>query len=151
MADHRAEQVLAAVKTTLEADGTFSVFRTSVDALSEALQQVPSAVIFQGDDDPRGDSGFEVLGSFNSVLTVHVDLWDAASGNESVETQLNELRKKVHIALMGSTRLGLSFVFNLAPAGAEEPEISEDGQALSGKLRTNWMVEYRTSVTDPSA
>jgi len=151
MADHRAEQILAAVKTTLEADGTFSVFRDHVDALTGTLQQLPAACIFSGDDVPRGDTGFEVIGSYDSVLTVYIDAWEQADRDTGVITKLMDIRKKIHIALMGSTRLGLSFVFNLSPAGADEPELSADGEAITGKLRTLWMMEYRSSVTDPSA
>lgn len=151
MADHRAEQILAAVKTQLEADGTFSVFRDPVDALSGTLQQIPAACIFVGDDEPRGEGGFEVIGSYDSVLMVFVDVWESADRGESVNTKLLDLRKKVHIALMGSTRLGLSFVFNLSPGGAEAPELSTEGEAVTGKMRTLWIMEYRSSVTDPSA
>jgi len=151
MADHRVEQILVAIETTLKADGTFSVFRAPLDALQNNLQDVPAACIFLGEEIPRGDTGFEVMGSYSAAVSVWVDVWDQADQSTNIETNLLELRKLVHIALMQSTRLGLAFVFNLAPLGADEPELSSDGSAISGKLRTNWLVEYRSSVEDPSA
>lgn len=151
MADHKAEQILAAIETTLLADGTFSVFRAHMDALRNNMQDIPAVCIFLGEEIPRGDSGFEVIGSYSPSMSVWVDVWDQADQNTNIETKLLELQKLVHIALMQSNNLGLGFVFNVAPLGADEPELSAEGQAISGKRRTNWLVEYRTDVEDPSA
>lgn len=151
MADHRVEQILEGFRTTLEADGTFSVYRAPLDALTNTLSDLPSACVFAGEEEPRGDDGYEVIGSYSGVQMVYVDLFDQADVTTNIESKLYALRKLVHIALMQSSRLGLSFVFNLIPAGAEGPELSEDGNAISGKMRTNWLVEYRSNVEDPSA
>ena len=150
MADHRIEQILAAIKTTLDADGTFSVYRAPLDALTGELSDLPSACVFAGEEIPRGDTGYEVIGSYSGIQTVYVDLFDQATATENIETRLYALRKLVHIALMQSSRLGLAFVFNLVPFGADEPELSSEGSAISGKMRTNWLVEYRSNVEDPS-
>lgn len=148
---HRAESILAAVESTLDGDDSFAVLRSPVDALNWELQQVPAACVFMGEEIPRGDNGFEVMGSYDAVMTIYIDLWDQADQSTNIETKLLELRKLTHIQLMQSNRLGLSYVINIAPFGAEEPELSPDGRALTGKLRSLWIVEYRTSVTDPSA
>lgn len=150
MADHKAEQILAAVETALDANGTFATLRAPVDALSGQLQQIPAACIFMGEEIPRGDNGFEVIGSYRAVMTIYVDVWDEGDRYTNIETKLNELRKKVHIALMETAQLGLSFVMNFAPFGADEPELATDGEAISGKQRTIWIAEYSTDVTNPS-
>jgi hypothetical protein len=151
MADHRAEQILAAVETALLVDGTFEVLRAPVDALSGTLQQIPAACIFTGESPPVDDDGFSVMGSLRSEMTGYVDVWDQADRSTNIETKLNDLRKKTHIALMMTARLGLSFVIDFRPIGADEPELSTDGEALTGKQRTLWIAEYNSSVTDPSA
>lgn len=151
MADHRVEQIMAAIITELESASGFDTFRAPVDAISGDAPSLPAVCVFQGLAEPRGEDGFEVIGSYRERLTIYVDCWDRGDQSVSVETKLNELRKLVHIELMTSSRLGLAFVFNVAPIGAEEPELSVEGSALVGKMRTNWLVEYSSSVTDPSA
>lgn len=151
MADHRIEQILEGFRTTLTAVGTFTVYRAPLDALTNSLSDLPCACIFAGEEEPRGDNGYEVIGAYSGIQTVYVDLFEQGDVTSNIESKLYELRKSVHIALMQSTRLGLSFVFNLVPFGSDEPELSTDGSAISGKMRTNWLVEYRSNVEDPSA
>jgi len=151
MADHFVEQIMSAIMTELESVGSFDVLRSPVDALSGNLSQLPAVCVWQGEAEPRdGEDGMEVMGSYRERQVVYCDCWERSDQSTSVETKLNELRKLVHIELMGSNLLGVSRVFNVVPQGAEEPELSADGNALVGKLRTIWLVEYASSVTDPS-
>lgn len=150
MADHRAEQILAAVKTTLSNVNSFETLRAPLDALSNELQEVPAVCIFMGEDPLQDDDGFQVMGSMRSIMTVNIDLWDQADRDTNIETKLNQLRKDVHIALMATPRLGLSFVIDFRPFGADEPDLSPDGEAITGMRRTIWIAEYNSSVTDPS-
>ena len=150
MADHRAEQVLNAVKAALASDGSFEVLRAPVDALTGTLQQIPAACLFAGEAIPRGEDGFEVIGSYREALEIFVDLWHQADRSSNIETKLNELRKRTHIAILQTAALGLSFVIRVIPAGTDVPELSASGDSITGKLRTIWVVEYSTSVEDPS-
>lgn len=152
MANHRAQQVLVAAKTQLDTDiSDASVFRRRLTSFSTDLQQVPAINVACGPDNPKGERGFELIGSFDSELALFIEIYAKNSDPETLEDELLDLRKQVHQSLMGSSRLGLDFVVDIYPAAAEQPEYETDGQADTGRIVLTWIVEYRSSVNDPSA
>lgn len=147
MADHRAEQIVVDVITTLTGlttTGT-NVFRGRVYPLQTA--NLPGLCVFQGPDRPQETSSYTHI---DSDLTVYVDIY-VKSSTAQVDTLLNQIRKEVVIALSASYTQGLSFVIDTVEGDADEPDLNGDSDQPAARLRTSWVFRYRRSRSDPSA
>lgn len=147
MADHRAEQIAAAFKTTLTGLTTTgaNVHRSRATPLPRA-DNLRALVIRLGEETVE-DQPFNFVGRF-LALQVHAYATDAVEAN--IETALNLMRKEITIALQAAPTLGLAFVIDTRE-GAVEYELAPDGEQVLGVARTQWLVQYRSSRADPSA
>jgi len=148
MADHRAEQIVADVITTLTGLTTTGdrVYRGRSYPLQSA--NLPGLCVFQGPDRPQTDTS--AYSHIDSDLTVYVDIYVKSSASQ-VDTLLNQIRKEIVIALSASYTQGLSFVIDTIEGDAEEPDLNGDSDQPVARLRTSWIFRYRRSRTDPSA
>ena len=147
MADHRAEEVVAAVRTAVQGLATTgaNVDRGRVESIPPA--GTPALRVYQGADtivDPWAQS---LLDSEIDV-TVEAFVTDSAT---NVETLLNQVRKEVNIALAADPTLGLAFVHALVELGAQRPLLSGDLTKPAAQMELQYRVKYRRSRTDPSA
>lgn len=149
MADHRAEQVLAAVQAAVTGLATTQarVDRGRDDDIDATL--TPALRVAMGDDlsiDPWAQS----LVDSNLEVSVFAHVHTSA---ENVETILNRIRKEVTVALLAGNppALGLSWVHAIVEVGAVMPDKNTAGAKPSGKLELKYIVKYRRSVADPSA
>lgn len=150
MADHRREQILDAIVSTLTGLVTTGtrVDRGRAYPLAESF--LPAILIYQGEDNPTPEESSEAVYQYiDSTLTVAVEA--CASSVTNSDQTLNQIDKEAWIALMATVNLGLPFVHYITPSGAQEPRLSGEGDRPIGYLRRNWIVHYRTSRADPSA
>lgn len=147
MDEHRAEQILVAVKAAVTGLTTTGdrVYRARVAPVSD--EQLPCLLVYMGPDDPQ-DPEDRSMRHFDSVLTVKVAavVKNAAA---QVDTVLNQIRKEVEIALGADTGLGLAWVIDSGFVGADEPDLGENDRPVASQV-LRWEVLYRRSYEDPS-
>ncbi len=147
MADHRAEQIAAAVTLNLTGLATTgnNVFRSRAQPI--ARTKLPALVIRLIGEDIVDES---VAGQMRRDLTIAVHAYVRSGTDSGVETTLNQIRKEVTIALQADHTQGLSFVIDTNEE-AVEYEITEEGEQTVGLVKTDIVIGYRTSRADPSA
>jgi hypothetical protein len=146
MADHRAEQIVAAVKTLVTglATTTTNVDRGRDDEV--AAEKTPALRVRQGEDVIVEPWAHALLDSELEVI-VEALVYDSAA---NVETKLNQIRKEVNIVLVADHTLGLSFVQGVVEMKAERPQLGTDQAKPSGSMEMIYRVLYRRSRLDPS-
>lgn len=147
MADHRAEQILAAVQTSVSGLTTTgaNVERGRADDVPAAA--TPALRVAMGDDrivDPWSDALLDSELEVSIFAMVH----DSAT---NVETKLNQVRKEANIALAANHTLGLAFVHAIVELGARRPNMSGESAKPAAAMELQYRVKYRRSRLDPSA
>lgn len=147
MADHRAEQVMAAVQTAVTSLATTGAHVDRGRAEEIPADQLPALRVEMGAD--------EIVDPWaQSLLDSDLDVSIFAYVHESatnVETRLNQVRKEVNAALMTNQTLGLAFVHAIVELGAGRPLKSGELAKPSAQQELRYRVKYRRSRTDPSA
>jgi hypothetical protein len=160
MADHRIELILEQIKALVLAGSTTNAgSKVTRGKNSQHLADDYSATphfaavnILQGADRPIGDEAYTNVAFQDCELEALIDLAVQAQAELVAETRLNALRTQVHKVLMVAPfNLGLGYVIAIYPAGADQPEVDADREFVVQKQRTRWRVQFRTSITDPSA
>lgn len=147
MADHRAEQILAAVQTSVTNLTTTGarVERGHADDIPAA--QTPALRVRMGDDTIVEPWAHQLLDSQLEV-SIYAVVHDSAA---NVETKLNQVRKEVNVALIANDTLGLAFVHSIVEVGARQPALSGELSKPVAAMELQYRVLYRRSRTDPSA
>jgi len=147
MADHRAEQILAAVQAAVTGLATTgaNVDRGRDAEIPEA--STPALRVYMGGDD-IGDPWAQALLDSELEVGVMAKVFDSAT---NVETLLNRIRKEVNVAIEADYTLGLSFVQIVNELGASKPLISEALAKPAATIDFYYRVRYRRSRGDPSA
>jgi len=143
-----AEQIMQAVIAALEAGVDADVFRGRVDPLAADTQFAIG--VFQGSELPVGDLGRQNMGFMDQELEVRTEV-AARSTQENIETDLNELRRQVHLLLMAANPLGLAYVIDVRPDGVDEPTLDGTTEQYTGTMVLNWIVYYRHQHDDAGA
>jgi len=147
MSDHRAEQIVATVKTKLTGLATTgsNVFRGRGNAIAEA--NLPAISLYLGDDKITGQY---TQAKIDGELTINVEAVVKTSASQ-VDTVLNQIRKEIAVALHADYTQGLSFVMDTVEGDASAPEISGEGEKPAAAMKLEWKFNYRRSRSDPSA
>lgn len=145
--EHRADQILDTVTAILKAAATEAGDNVDRGRLRAPTDETFINVLMGSDDPLNANIAFS-----DSELLVYVDLHVPA---DPAQTHLQDkallaLRKQVQITLMADRKLGLAFVTQIIPDGAQDPMRQAERELELNKLRTRWRVHYRTSITDPS-
>ena len=152
MADARAEQIMVAVKTAVTGLTTTGANVQRGQVYPHESNKLPALGVLMGPDVPAVELQTALL---DWELTVAIECAvqaDIYNGSESgIETDLAQIRKEVHAALFADHTLGLSFVLDIEPGPAQQPQISGDGNFPIGSMVLNFVIHYRTSRTDISA
>ena len=146
MADHKAEQIMDAVKTALTSLTTTgsNVVRGRAFAFAESTTDALS--IFMGDD----VSVNELMSGTSKEdwkLTFEVV---AHTKNTDPEQRLNLIKKEVVVALKADYTLGGKAIF-ITEKSWTKPEIFGDYDTRMGVCVGTFEALYRRSYTDPSA
>lgn len=147
MADHRAEQIVAAVVTKITGLTTTGarVYRGRLYPLQPT--ELPALLVYLGADTDGVTLGQSLR---ESVLNIGLDAVVKTVATQ-IDTLLNQVRKEVTIALAADHTQGLGFVLDSIEGDAAEPEPSGEVDQPTGRQRLNWQFRYRRSRTDPSA
>lgn len=148
MADHKAEQILAAVLAKVTGLTTTGSRVTRGRVYDLATADLPALGVFLGPDAPRSDGGSSSFRYLDGDLTVVVEAY-VKTASAQVDTQLNQIRKEVTIALQADVTQGLAFVLD-TQEGAADPTLDGSGDKPAGTLRMEWVLRYRRLRTDPS-
>jgi hypothetical protein len=153
MADARAEQIIAAIKTLLTGLATTGQNVQRGQIYEHEKAKLPALSITMGEDSPVSE---QQTGLVDWELTVSIqsvaEIIDAYTATESaLDTLLNLIRKEVHAAIMADHTLGLDFVIDISPGPANEPILSGAGSVPTGSQSIDFVVWYRTSRDDISA
>jgi hypothetical protein len=147
MPDHRAEQILAAVQTSVTGLTTTGQNVDRGRAEEIPVEKLPALRVAMGED-PIVDPWAQSLLDSELDVSVFGLAHDSAA---NVETKLLQIRKEVTIALMANQTLGLAFVHALVELGARKPILTGDLAKPAGAMEMRFRVKYRRSRTDPSA
>lgn len=147
MADHRAEQIMAAVQAAVTGltTTTTNVDRGREDDIPAA--NTPALRVSMGDDSIVEPWASQLLDSELDV-SVFALAHDSAA---NIETTLNKVRKEVNAALVANYTLGLAFVHAIVEVGARKPTLAGESSKPAGSMELQYRVRYRRSRTDPSA
>jgi hypothetical protein len=139
-----AETIMQTVVTNLAAGlSGVQVLRGRVDRLPAA--RLPVVAVFQGPDEPQEESAWPFL---TSLLEVRTAVADDGASEAAVEAALNDLRRRVHALLMTADPLGLAYVVDVIPGGADEPDLSGDADRITGSMVVRWGIHYRHRYDD---
>ena len=147
MALHRAEQIIAAVKTLVTGLTTTGANVDRGRGEEVAAELTPALRVYMGADTIVEPWAQQLLDSDLEVV-IEAKVHDAAA---NVETTLNQIRKEVNIALAADYTLALAFVHAIVEIGAGRPQISGDLAKPAASMELRYLVKYRRSRTDPSA
>lgn len=144
---HRAESILAAIKTQLTGLATTgaNVFRGRSVRLQD--NQHPALIIKMGADKRLAEYSQALM---DRALEVKIEI-RTKSSTDQLDTELNKIREEVTKALQAAPSLSLAYVIKLDELDADEPDESGEGNQPIGAQRMEWVVHYRRSYTDPGA
>ena len=142
MADHKAAQILAAIKTILT--GLATTGTNVFQSRAYALDSFPALNIKLGQDAPQSIHNIFT----DSELSVNIEIFVKVS-EELIDSTILQIRKEVQIALMADESQGLGFVLMTLPSGMAPPDISTEEQTI-GFAVLEFKFAYRSLLTDPS-
>jgi hypothetical protein len=146
---HRAEQVIDAL-VALQPVSDGQRFKNRTLSLSADDLELPAAVVSIGEDSPLDDDGASNLAFLDSLLTADCELVVQASNEEDAASDLMDLRRDQHVAIMADRSLGLSFVIDTRYQGASAPEFEQLAEFTAARMTTRWLVHYRMNIADPA-
>lgn len=142
---HRAESIMVAVLDKIDGLTTTSTRASRGRAYPVDGDALPALTLEQGVDEVDLQNMAFIDRHLDFSIIAHVKT------TGTTETTLNLIREEVHVALMADRTQGLSYVRDTLPLGDGEPDISGDSNQSIARLRMNWRIKYRHSITDPGA
>lgn len=145
---HRAEQIVDAARTLLDASATLgALYRNRKLSLNVAEAELPCTTVNVGDDEPVSDLGADNFAFVDSLLSLDVIHVVSGATEDAIVDSLMTMRAAAYAVLMADRTLGLAFVIDTRYGGATAPEISDEGGTLCGRLATSWTVHYRMTTS----
>jgi len=153
MADARAEQIVAAIKTALIGLTTTGTRVQRGQVYNHEETKLPALNVIMGADEPVNEYQGEFI---DWALTVRIEAKDHVevdyiTQDSLIDQALNQIRKEVHAAIMADHTQGLAFVIDTDPGPASEPVLSGEGAKPVGSQAIDFIVTYRASRADISA
>lgn len=142
MADLIAEQLMSSVEALVT--GLTTTGSNVSRGRAYPHPSYPAISLFQGADSPLNES----YPTQDSELTVNV-VGHVRSTEGATDTQLNQIRKEVVIALLADYTLSGKAI-RIRWAGAQEPVISGDGDKPISSMIMSFVIHYRHSYEDHS-
>ncbi len=145
---HRAEQIIAAVVTSVTGLTTTAANVNRGRTTPEDAATADWLDVYLGDDDPdESDKNWTIT---DSDLTVYIDI-NCKTSSAQIDTRLNLIRSEITVALWVDYKQGLSFVAEMREGKADEPQLSGEANKPAATMRTTWLFRYRRSTTNPDA
>lgn len=149
----RAEDIMAAVKTTLTGLTTTGANVQRGQIYRHEVAKLPAISLFMGDDQITSEYQTGLI-DWDLILKIESTVMlDSAytTLDNTLETQLNTIREEIHLALMADPTLGLAFVIDISPSIAAEPILSGEGAEATATQSLEYVISYRSSRTDIGA
>lgn len=147
MADHRDEQILDAVMTTVTGLTTPVSAPVRGRVYPHDDSNLPALTVYMGQSTPVDEGNVRYQDRYLEVrIEAHVK-----EATETLEQTLNQLKKEVYVAVLANRTLGLPFVHDTQWEGDGEPELQDGSNKPTGSLEMRYRVQYRHSISDPSA
>lgn len=145
---HRADQIIDAIVSAIESQvgpTGVHVYSHRRLTLAEDQDELPAISVDFGEDTPATEN----VSYIDSLLSCQITGIVSAHEEQDLRSELLDLRRQVHIALMADPTLGLSFVVTAHYGGADEPVVDASGETIIGAYTSTWTVYYRMNYTDP--
>lgn len=141
MADHRAENIIAAVVTTVTGLTTTAsrVYRGRRYELD--VDTSPSLCVYMGPDTPFSAPGDSPMAYQDSELTIYIE-GVVKDSTTAVATTLNQIRHEVAVALNADHTQGLAYVHDTIE-GDTALDLNGETDKPVGRMRTAWRFLYR--------
>lgn len=151
---HRAEQIIDAIVTRLQASTTLGINAQNIFAhrtlsLAENQDELPAVTVNFGEDNPANDYD-EMAGEIGSTLEVFTVPYLTSDDEPSLKVALLAARTEVHKAIDPTATLDLPFVLKVEYGGAVAPEADYTGELAAGSQQSRWLVTYHMNPDDPS-
>ncbi len=143
MADHRANQILQAVKTRLT--GLATTGANIYQSRAYAIENLPAINIRYAGDQPLTTNNQ----TQDSKLNINVEIFTKKQESQ-LDAELLQIRKEIQIAIMADPTLGLPFVIDCEPVGMGAPDYDTEDQAIAYAV-AQYEIIYRSNLLDPGA
>ena len=145
---HKAERIMQAVYVLCLDQATTggNVYRSLV--YGHETEKLPAINLTMGADTPA-ETEQQNIALTDYILRVNCDAVCQKLQYSAVETTLNEIRAEITAALLANRTLGLDFVIDVIEVGAEEPQLTGEGEKPMALQRFSFDVKYRRAVNDP--
>lgn len=152
MADLRAEQILAAIKTLLIGLATTGSNVQRGQIRQHEADNLPALALTMGQDIPAADYQTGIIDwELTIIVEATASVAAAYTTTESgLDGDLNQIRKEVYLAVMADHTLGLGFVIDITPGPASGAILSGEGSLPVGSQAIEFVITYRTSREDIS-
>lgn len=137
-----AETIMQTVQSVLAAGLDAEVIRGRISQLENS--RFPVVGLYQGDEELARVPGLTIM---DEALEIRTSV-GTISVEENIETDLNELRRQVHLLMMAPNTLNLDYVEDIIPSGVNEPTVSVAAEMFKGEMIINWIIKYRHQYTD---
>ena len=141
-----AEQIIAQLETTVKGLTTTKQNVRVNPVYDQEPDNIPGLDIFQGDDTNISETGALNISQVINELTVTFRAY--IKKNNNYVTQLNLIRKELHVALMADYTQG-GLVRMTVPQGAGAPTLDFGDKPIS-TMDIAFVFQYQHSVLDPS-
>ena len=126
--DHKAEVILTKINDMLSGLPTTggSVRRARVHSWEDS--SLPGISLYMGNDIPGERTNIRVS-DWNLTIIIHSVC--KRFNYAAIDTTLNQIRAEVTEVMLATPNLDLEFVIDVDELGAEEPELSAEGETTS--------------------
>jgi len=144
---HLAEQIMASISTTITGLTTTgnNVERGRVYPFDESITD--ALTLTMGPDEPL-DVEFQTYPYLDCELTIYIDA-HCKNVITQIDSQLNIIRTEFEIAIMADHTQS-ALVIDSKWIGSDVPELSGEGDQITGVQRTGFQFHYRRLRNDPS-
>lgn len=146
MADHRAEQIMAAVTTAVTGLATTGANVERGRLYPLGSDQAAALTVSQGPSQNLDDQPMRL----KTVRLEYQIIAHVKTTSTAIDSTINQIAKEVYMALQADRTLGLAFVIDNDWTGNTDIEQDTDSEAITARCGFQFAVMYRHSLTDPS-
>ena len=109
--------------------------------------EVPGITIVQSEDTPNSESS--TLSQAGWIASFSIRYVISGSDEQSLVEQLNEMRRRAHVAIMQNGTSGLEWLLEFAPGPAQDVATDSSTSVVIKELSTVWQALYLADRRNP--
>jgi len=148
MEKHKAEHIMQAVVAAVTGLATTGSNVSRGRVQPQEVETYNALSVYMGPDTPLVDE-LQNWTITDSILIVIIDIM-VKTNNVQIDTQLNQIRQELTVALFTDYTQGLDFILELEEGQTQQPELEGEGSLTSASMRTLWEFKYRRARNNPS-